>query len=118
MDLIHFIIIIISYLLNNNYQKGLNEIKKIKKSLYEGYIFNILKYNHNKNIYEFIYKKRSVFIESDLLKQFKNEKPLYILSPDLILSNNKSKIGIYNFLVNRISILDNFVNVDESFLID
>lgn len=104
-------------LLNTDYEQGIKEIKKIKQCLYDGFRFNLLKLNRTGKSYSFVHKQRQAFLISDLTFDSVDVKPQYLITPDLILTNMRSKDGIYRYLCERVSVLDDYIDVDNNYLL-
>ncbi len=110
-----------SYNLNkivlNSLTEGLEEIKKIKESLYEGFKCNILV--NRKNTYFSLLHSITVKIKSSLVAELSADadqvKPMHILVDSYSLSQ-KFGASQFEFLAEGyVSVLDNFVEVDEQF---
>jgi len=100
-------------------------ISKIKHCIYEGYKLNIAKLNED-NEYESLNEHIIVNIKSGLVnnlptmqegKEFKQTKPKYIIYSNIMMIFNNNT-NIYEFNTgDAISIMDGFVNIDETFCI-
>lgn len=91
--------------------EGLQEIKKIKNCIFEGFKCNILQLNKNK--YVLLIKKIPIDIKSKIIP--KNDKPNFIITSSFMLTRSMTG-SLYN--VNSsdyVSILDNYISVDTSF---
>jgi HrpA-like RNA helicase len=113
-------------ILNNNLSEGMNEIKKIKLCIYEGYRFNILIWNNSLKSYVNNYSHGLVEVDSKLIKpltaEFKNDEDIIQIKPQKIIVSNimvkpsfKNK-GMYEFSGGDVSVLDGYVEVDINFL--
>ncbi len=86
------------------------EIKKIKQCIFEGFKYNILYLNGKQ--YTLLIKNVSVVVKSKILPR--SNKPNYIITSDFVMSQsgNGSLFGINTS--DYISILDNYVAVDQN----
>lgn len=113
-----------SYNLNkillNSLSEGIDEIKKIKGCLYEGYKCNILV--NRKNSYLSLLHNVSVKVKSPLImelngKDAEQTKPMTIIVDSYSLSQ-KFGSSQFEFVADGyVSVLDNFIDVDESFFL-
>lgn len=103
-------------LLNIDYIQGIDEIKKIKQCILDGFRFNLLKLSYNERYYAFVYKERKAMLSTNLISKNDSIKPQYLITTDIVLSNARSKSGLFNYSTGRISILDDYLQVDEKFL--
>jgi hypothetical protein len=110
-------------ILNRNMQEGIDEVQKIKKSIYEGYRFNLLIWKKSSKSYICEYSHIPVTVDSNLVKPFdiKNGHieqtiPYRIISSAITLQSSFGKPGMFEFSASDISVLDGFVDVDETYL--
>lgn len=112
------------YNLNNIIKKslhdGLEEIKKIKMCLYEGFRCNILEFK--KNQYISLYKNIPIKVKSKLLKDTQSESfnrnPTiinHILVDSYLISQKRDSAQFEFISEGYVSILDGYVTVDERF---
>ena len=102
----------------NSLSEGIDEIKKIKSCLYEGYKCNVLV--NRKNNYISLLRGVSIKVKSSFVEELNKNvaeqvKPLYVLVDNYSLSQ---KIGLakFEFVADGfVSVLDNFIEVDEAF---
>jgi HrpA-like RNA helicase len=109
-------------ILINSLSEGLDEIKKIKKSIYEGFKCKVLlniKDNYVSLLKNIKIKVKSNYINSinDLNHKIKveQEKPKYIAVDNYQLSQKMNKAQFEYVADGFISVLDNYVVVDEKF---
>jgi hypothetical protein len=107
-------------ILRNNITEGLEEITKIKKSIYEGYRFNICIYNEISKTYVSQSYHYNISSDSKLLKYIEGEfiqqhQPQKIIVSNVILRSSLKSV-VYEFHANDVSVLDGFVEVDMDFL--
>ncbi len=102
----------------NSLSEGIDEIKKIKSCLYEGYKCNVLvnrKNNYISLLRGVSIKVKSFFVEELNKNVAEQVKPLYVLVDNYSLAQ---KIGSakFEFVADGfVSVLDNFIEVDEAF---
>lgn len=112
-------------ILKRNLQEGIEEIQKIKKSIYEGYRFNLLIYDKERQVYISKYSNVKVKIDSKLIKpliiketnNIEQQIPYKLITSNIILMESQVKKGLYEFTGNEVSVLDGYVDVDEEFLL-
>lgn len=106
-------------ILRNNVTEGMDEIIKIKKSIYNGYRFNVCVYNEITKAYVNAYYHYAVIIDSKITKYIAGEfiqqhQPQKIITGNVLLRPSLDS-SIYEFCANDISVLDGFVDVDMEF---
>ncbi len=112
------------YNLNNIIKKsledGIEEIKKIKMCLYEGFKCNILGFKRNK--YISLYKNIPVKVKSQLIKEINPESndihpaiANYILVDSYLISQKRSSAQFEFIAEGYVSVLDGYVTVDDRF---
>ena len=93
------------------------EIKQLKKCIYEGYKLNIAKLVDNEyytmNTHVPIKVRCSLINESIKLDNFKQTKPKQFIYSDVMLSGSDK--FVFN-VGSCISIIDGFINIDNSFI--
>ena len=107
-----------------NKNDGIEEIKKIKYCIYEGYKLNIATYNSKINSYITDHKKIPITISSPIIgnlpikdENIKQDKPKKIIFSGIALSQNMFKPGMYLFKnSDAISVIDGFTVIDENII--
>jgi HrpA-like RNA helicase len=108
-------------ILQRNIQEGIDEIKKIKYCIYEGYRFNVCIWNNISKTYVGTYAHNNITINSKLIKpltaddDIKQLRPQKIIVSTVTVQQNSNK-NIYEFIGGDISVLDGFLDVDIEFL--
>jgi hypothetical protein len=107
-------------LLNRDLAAGIEEIKKIKRCIYEGYRMNLCIYNEGIRAYQCITNMSTITLDSMLTKGIKKDgvliRPNRIIVGDIILRKTKYTHDSYLFMGNLISILDGYIeDIDTSF---
>lgn len=100
---------------------GMREIKKLKQCIYEGYRMNLV--THDKEKYQYLHNRtgKSVMIKSDLIQSlpahedFEQRKPKILIVHSTSLETNR--IGKFGISADRVSVVDNFIDVDMTFTI-
>jgi len=110
-------------ILRRNLTEGMDEIKKIKQCIYEGYRFNLLVWNPALRKYVNQYSHNNISIESKLIKptmddsgEIKQLVPQKIITSNVMLQEGFLAKGLYDFIGGDISVMDGFVEVDINFL--
>ena len=113
-------------ILNHNLQEGMDEIRKIKMCIYEGYRFNLCTWESGVNGYVNQHYHTVINIDSKILRPLGNEikddedikqrRPKYIITSDIRLRPSFITKGMYEFAGSDISVMDGFVEIDASFL--
>ena len=108
-------------ILKQNFNDGMDEIKKIKMSIYEGYRFNLLVWNSTSKEYIRHTIKVPIKINSTLIKplygdSIKQDRPKNIIVKGVLLKEKAFSQGAYEFTGDVISVMDGFVNIDYDFL--
>jgi HrpA-like RNA helicase len=110
-------------ILQNSLEEGIDEITKIKKSVYEGYKCNTLLYNNINNNYLSIFKNIPVKVKSQYIKELNSKialqtKPIYLIVDSYIFTQ-KFNSSQFEFVANGfISVLDNYISVDDRFYLN
>jgi HrpA-like RNA helicase len=100
---------------------GVDEVKKLKKCIYEGYRMNTATWNENRTIYQLDCNLEKVKVTSDVIKPlpahdtFRQIRPKKIIVQNISLSENIFN-GIYQFGSDRVSSLD-MIDVDNTFTV-
>ena len=103
---------------------GMEEIKKIKHCIFEGYKLNIATYNNKTKTYEMDYKNIPLkLIETPLInplpmvEEIQQSVPKKIIVSSVNVISNYFEPGMYSFSAGDcVSVLDGFINLDESFI--
>ena len=107
-------------ILTNNLSEGISEIKKIKKSIYDGYKFYLFKWDSDQKSYINCYKNYPISINNNLINpltysdKIKQIRPTYIITSNPIIM--KDQFESFAITVDTISIMDSFVDIDYSFV--
>jgi HrpA-like RNA helicase len=100
-----------------NLEEGIDEIKKIKRCILDGYRFNLAQWNKNINSYEMICRPVKVKVTSELVNEIATEqsRPHVIAISGLLVQSDFQTIS-YDFQSSgAISVLDGFVDLDALF---
>jgi HrpA-like RNA helicase len=105
-------------ILRKNLDNGIEEIRKIKECILDGYRFNLAIWDDTSKKYTLIYRNLPINVESSLLSKFSDEgRPQKIIIAKYSLSESRSGKKIFEFnSQDVISVLDGFINVDINFL--
>jgi HrpA-like RNA helicase len=108
-------------ILKKNLSDGMEEIKKIKNSIYEGYRFNLLIWNNTSKEYIRYNIKIPIKVNSSLITplygdSIKQNRPKNIIIKSVFLKEKSFSKGVYEFSGDIVSVLDGFVNIDYDFL--
>lgn len=104
-------------IIRNNLDEGLAEVQKIKKSIYEGYRFDVYTWNTERNSYVSEYGNNSVILDSKITKsKDPNERPKNIVLASCMLQPSSTNPGMYDFTGGDVSVLDDYVDVDYGFI--
>jgi hypothetical protein len=103
---------------DTNEELALKYVSKLKQCIYESYIYNLAKFNEEKDSYVVITTGITISHINSIHYKLYNEnygrKPLYIIP--LIIYTKKIE-GFYRYASSQCSVLDNFVDIDETFTI-
>lgn len=100
-------------ILKRNLTEGVDEIKKIKNCIYEGYRFQIYIWNDISRQYVGRFQN-NVELTSYLIDHKSGQVPQKIIVSDVVIRELPTKL--YKFIGGDISVLDGFVDVDMEFL--
>ncbi len=112
-------------ILRKNINEGMEEVRKIKQCIYEGYRFNLCLWNDGLKAYVNYYYHNSINIKSKILlplvDEQKNDQNIKQIRPQKIITNECTVMynpisSRYEFLASVISVMDGFVDVDVDFL--
>jgi HrpA-like RNA helicase len=106
-------------LLRRNFAEGMEEIRKIKKCLYEGYRMNLCTWNEKVNGYVNS-KNLVVGLQTPLLRPLRvgeSAKKIQIRPKNILVSNLMlmPMMDVYSFVGGDVSVMDGFVDVDLAF---
>jgi HrpA-like RNA helicase len=110
----------INKILLNSLSDGIEEIKKIKNCIYEGFKCNVLV--NRKNSYMSLLRNTQIKIKSSLISKLdeKNADQTYPMSIIVDSYSMAPKFGAaqFEFIADGfVSVLDNFVDIDETFFL-
>jgi len=111
-------------ILRTNLDEGMEEVRKIKKCIYEGYRLNLYVWNEGAKSYISNVHHNGVSLESKIVKGFggssdpdiKQSRPQKIIVSAVTLRAGQNTDGMYEFAGADVSVLDGFVDVDENFI--
>lgn len=104
-------------IIRHNLQEGLEEVQKIKKSIYEGYRFDLYTWDQTRNSYVSKYGNNPVVLDSKLVKtKDPSDRPKNIILASCMLQPSSINPGMYDFIGGDISVLDGYVDPDYGFL--
>jgi HrpA-like RNA helicase len=100
-------------ILKRNIEEGIEEIKKIKQCIYEGYRYNLFMYDNSgtKPKYKHSILQYEIEIDSNITKV---AKPKYVIVSNILVQPGFIK-SIYRFNGTDVSVLDGYVDVDINF---
>lgn len=108
----------LSHIVKQNIEEGIEEFVKIKKCILEGYRFELYTYNQALKQYVSYYRHTPVVLEKNKLTNVPTEvRPMRIIVTGTTLRYNP-KLGTYEFKGNDVSVMDDFLDVDMSFLME
>lgn len=109
-------------ILSDNLAEGLEEIRKIKKCILEGYRLNLYIWNDALRSYVSSINYNTVTLDSKILKpvnstdpEIQQTRPQKIIVNQVMLRPSSTKKGMYEFIGSDISVLDGFVEPDLEF---
>ena len=104
-------------IIDNDSYTGIQEIKKIKKCIYESYRFNIAIWNNLTSTYKMDVTNNDISISSIIF----DIKDSTIELPEVVIVGSKiiKRRGNIEFLFigTNVSVMDGFVNIDETFIV-
>jgi len=112
-------------ILKQNLEDGLEEIKKIKHCIYEGYRLNLCIWNNISQSYIHQISHNKITLDNKLLKPFKKklfnnqiqqEMPQKIIIDQIIFRQNPKNKDCFEFISDNVSVLDGFVEIDQQFI--
>ncbi len=105
-----------------NIYMGLEEVKKIKQCIYEGFRLNTATWDENKQNYILDNTHEKIILTSDIIhplpahSTFIQNRPKKIIVSNINLNENKFT-KIYQQEADVVSVMDNFINIDDTFII-
>jgi HrpA-like RNA helicase len=99
---------------------GLEEIRKLKRCIYEGFRLNMATWDDKKNSYVLDVNHEKIKIASDVIKPipyhktFSQIRPKKIICRDIWLRHNMFN-KLYQFVCDRVSVMDGYIDIDETF---
>ncbi len=108
-------------ILQDNIVEGMEEVRNIKKCIYEGYRMNLYIWNESVKAYVSHVNHNMVTLDSRILRgiqdaEFQQTRPQQIIVSDVTLRQSQTNKGMYEFMGADISVLDGFVEPDLDFL--
>jgi len=109
-------------ILRRNLNEGIDEIRKIKNCIYEGYRFNLCVRDDNVKGYVSVYSHANIYLDSHLIKPTNTDpdiqqiRPQKIIVSDITIRESMFNKGNYEFVGGDISVLDGYVDVDMEFV--
>lgn len=107
-------------IMRTNFHGGLQEIKKIKKCIYEGFRLNTATWNDEKSSYILDRINLKIRIRSDVVQplssheSFLQTRPKKIIVKNVVLRENP-RTKIFQFESDTAGVLDGYVNIDNMF---
>jgi HrpA-like RNA helicase len=104
----------------NNIYMGLEEIRKFKRCIYEGFRLNMATWNEEKKTYVLDVCHENINILSDVIKPVPvhdticQNQPKKIIVRDIVFQKNKFN-AMYQYECSRVSVMDGYVDIDETF---
>lgn len=105
-------------ILKRNLEEGIEEIKKIKRCILDGYRFNLAAWNKHTNNYEMMHRSIKVRVKSPLVSEISTpqSRPQIIALSGTIVRADFSTVSYTFESSGAISVLDSFVDLDYNFL--
>lgn len=110
-------------ILKDNFMDGLEEVKKIKHCIYEGYRFNLYIWNAGLRAYVSNYGHNKVTLDKSKLirplvptEGIQQIRPQKIILSHVMIQTSGTDRGMYEFKGADISVMDGYVDVDVEFL--
>lgn len=108
-------------ILQDNLQEGMEEIRKIKYCIYEGYRMNLYIWNDGIGAYVSSTHHNTVRLESKITKSvfgslIQQKRPQKIIVSSALLAQSMMNKGMYEFSGADVSVMDGFVDVDVEFV--
>lgn len=109
-------------ILNNNLTEGMEEVRKIKNCIYDGYRMNLYIWNEGIKSYVSPIFHNTVVLDTKVIKPLildetiKQSRPQKIIISGVALRPGQSENGLYEFMGSDVCSLDGFVEVDVEFV--
>jgi HrpA-like RNA helicase len=109
-------------ILQRNLSEGIDEIRKIKHCIYEGYRFNLFLWDEEAKSYVSHYGHYPVVLDSKILAPIKADdsvkqiRPQKIIISSVMLQSSNIRKGLYDFVGADVSVFDGYVDVDLEFM--
>lgn len=106
----------------SNIYMGIEEIRKLKRCIYEGYRLNTATWNQNKLAYVLDACHEKIKVQSDIIKPipphatFSQTRPIKIMVSDIDLVKNRFNER-YALSCDRVSVVDGYFDADETFFV-
>ena len=110
-----------TYNLNNifkrNLQEGVDEIKKIKRCIIDGYRLNLAQWNKYTNNYEMMHRPKKIKVKSSLTTPINAEqdRPQIIALSNVMVISDFENITYKYHSSGAVSVMDGFVDIDVHF---
>lgn len=108
----------ITNIFKSSLEEGIEEVKKIKRCILDGYRCNVARWNQSANSYEMMHRHTKVKVRSKLVSEIDAAQPrpqLIILSGVILQPNFNSVTYSFNNS-GSVSVLDGFIDLDLNFL--
>lgn len=110
-------------ILKNNLVEGLEEIKKLKMCILEGYRLNQYVWNESKKEYTNVFRHNPVALNSKLVKAvaknvdgtIEQQRPTRIIVGKVMLRPSMKDKSLYEFSGSDVSVLDGYLDIDVDF---
>lgn len=99
-------------------EDGIEEIKKLKKCILDGYRGNLARWNPVANTYEMIHRPAKVRVKSPLVSEIaaEQQRPQIVALSNLILQSDFGGVTYSFSNAGSVSVLDGFIDLDIHFL--
>ena len=101
-------------LLNRDLSAGIEEVRKIKRCIYEGYRMNLCIYNESTRVYQCQSNNITITLDSMITKGVKkgNEliRPYRIIVGDIMLRESNYSTDSYLFMGTLVSVIDGYID--------
>ena len=107
----------INQIFKKNLEEGIEEIKKIKLCIWEGYKLNLAKWNKHTSTYEMIHRAVKVKVKSPIVNEIQGEqtRPQIIALSSVMIQSDINNIS-YGFQSSGcVSVMDSFIDLDILF---
>lgn len=99
---------------------GIEEVKKIKNCIYEGFRLTLCQWNDEREKYLLVQSQTPISLKSNITRplpvheDFKQIRPRFVVTSETVLNQNR-KTQLYMFEGERVSSMDGYVLVDNTF---